>query len=88
MHVLVTYGSKMGGTAGIAELVGQALTDAGFQADVRPISEVDRLEAYDAVLVGGALYSGRWHREARRGSSSATPAHCARGRCGCSAAGR
>jgi menaquinone-dependent protoporphyrinogen oxidase len=66
MHILVTYGSKMGGTAGIAELVGQALTDAGFQADVRPVSEVDPIEAYDAVLVGGALYSGHWHRQARR----------------------
>jgi menaquinone-dependent protoporphyrinogen oxidase len=66
MRVLVTYGSKLGGTAGIAELIGQALTDAGIQADVRPVSEVDRIEAYDAVLVGGALYSGRWHREARR----------------------
>jgi menaquinone-dependent protoporphyrinogen oxidase len=66
MRVLVTYGSKMGGTAGIAELVGQALIDAGFQADVRPVSKVDRIEAYDAVLVGGGLYSGRWQREARR----------------------
>ena len=66
MRVLIAYGSKMGGTAGIAELVGQALTDAGFQADVRAVSEVDRVEAYDAVLVGGALYSGHWHREARR----------------------
>jgi menaquinone-dependent protoporphyrinogen oxidase len=66
MRVLITFGSKMGGTAGIAELVGQALTDAGFQADVRPVSKVDRIEAYDAVLVGGALYSGHWHREARR----------------------
>ena len=69
MRVLVAYESKLAGTAGtagIAELVGQALTDAGFQADVRPVSEVDRIEAYDAVLIGGALYSGHWHREARR----------------------
>jgi menaquinone-dependent protoporphyrinogen oxidase len=66
MDVLVTYGSRMGGTAGIAELIGQALTDAGFQPDVRPVSDVDRLEAYDAVLIGGALYSGHWHRQARR----------------------
>jgi menaquinone-dependent protoporphyrinogen oxidase len=66
MHVLVTYGSKLGGTAGIAELIGQALTDADLQADVLPVSEVDRIEDYDAVVVGGALYTGRWHREARR----------------------
>lgn len=66
MHILVTHGSKMGGTAGVAEQVGQALTDAGFQADVRPASEVDHLDGYDAVFIGGALYAGRWHRDARR----------------------
>ena len=86
MRVLVSYGSKMGGTAGIAELVGQALTDAGFQADVRPVSEVDRIEAYDAVPSAGRCTqvagTGR-----HAGSSSATPARCARGRCGCFAAG-
>lgn len=66
MRVLAAYGSKMGGTAGIAALVGQALTDAGFQADVRPVSEMNRIEADDAVLVGGTWYSGHWHRQARR----------------------
>jgi menaquinone-dependent protoporphyrinogen oxidase len=29
MRVLVAHGSRMGGTSGIAELVGDALTDAG-----------------------------------------------------------
>jgi menaquinone-dependent protoporphyrinogen oxidase len=66
MHVLVAYGSKMGGTAGIAELVGDALTDAGFQADVRPVAEVAKLDRYDAVVIGGALYTGHWHCQARR----------------------
>lgn len=66
MHVLVAYGSKMGGTAGIAELIGDALTDAGLQADVRPVAEVSQLDRYDAVVIGGALYSGHWHRQARR----------------------
>jgi hypothetical protein len=65
MHILVTHGSKMGGTAGIAEQVGQALADARFQADVRPASEGDHLDGYNAVFVGGALYAGRWHRDAR-----------------------
>jgi flavodoxin len=31
MRVLVAYGSKMGGTAGIAELIGDALTDADWR---------------------------------------------------------
>ena len=66
MRVLVAYGSKMGGTAGIAELVGNALTDAGFQVEVRPAPEVADLGPYDAVIIGGAIYTGHWHRQARR----------------------
>lgn len=66
MRVLVAYGSRMGGTRGIAELVGDALTDAGFQVDVRPAPEVSGLDPYDAVVIGGALYTGHWHRQARR----------------------
>jgi menaquinone-dependent protoporphyrinogen oxidase len=66
MRVLVAYGSRMGGTRGIAELVGDALTDAGFQVDVRPASEVSGLDPYYAVVIGGALYTGHWHRQARR----------------------
>ncbi|WP_375772556.1 hypothetical protein NR798_17250 [Archangium gephyra] len=66
MRVLVTYGSKRGGTAGIAERIARTLVERGFQADARPSSEVESVDAYDAVVVGGALYSSRWHRAARR----------------------
>jgi menaquinone-dependent protoporphyrinogen IX oxidase len=37
--VLVAYGTKMGGTAGIAEMLGDALTTAGLQVDVRSASD-------------------------------------------------
>lgn len=66
MRVLVAYGSKMGSTASIAELVGEALTDAGLDVDVRMAAEVPTVAPYRAVIVGGALYAGRWHRDARR----------------------
>jgi menaquinone-dependent protoporphyrinogen oxidase len=66
MKVLVTYGSKMGGTAAIAEMIAGTLAERGLQADVRPAAEVESVEAYDAVVVGGALYMSRWHRDARR----------------------
>ena len=52
MRVLVSYGWKMGGTAGIAELVGNALTDAGFQVGVWPAPKVANLGPYDAVIIG------------------------------------
>lgn len=66
MRVLVTYGSKRGGTGGLAEMLGAALTAQGFQVDVRPAAETAGVEGYDAVIVGGALYMFRWHRDARR----------------------
>jgi menaquinone-dependent protoporphyrinogen oxidase len=64
--VLVAYGSKRGGTAEIAEWVGEALRDAGLLVEVRPARKVRKLDAYDVVVLGGALYMGRWHKDARR----------------------
>lgn len=66
MHVLVTYGSKRGGTAEIAAILGDALSSEGFEVDVRPAARSLDPAPYDAVVVGGALYAGRWHRAARR----------------------
>jgi menaquinone-dependent protoporphyrinogen oxidase len=66
MRVLVAYGSKMGGTAGLAEMVGAALRRHGVAADVRPAAAVGAVAGYDAVIVGGALYTNRWHGDARR----------------------
>jgi menaquinone-dependent protoporphyrinogen oxidase len=65
MRVLVTYGTKMGGTEGIARMLGETLEARGFDAEVRPANEVEDIAGYDAVIVGGALYMGRWHRHAR-----------------------
>lgn len=66
MRVLIAYGTKMGGTAGIAETLGQTLTDEGFDVDVRAARQTASVAGYDAVIVGGALYAFRWHRDARR----------------------
>jgi menaquinone-dependent protoporphyrinogen oxidase len=66
MRVLVAYGSKMGGTAGLAEMIGASLRDRDVEADVMPATAVKSLDRYDAAIVGGALYAGRWHRDARR----------------------
>jgi menaquinone-dependent protoporphyrinogen oxidase len=66
MRILVAYGSERGGTAGIADMLGAALTAQDLRVDVRPAKEAVGVEGYDAVIVGGALYMGRWHRDARR----------------------
>ena len=64
MKVLVAYGSKYGGTAGIAETVAEQMRQDGLEVDVRPASRSLKPDPYDAVVVGGALYRNRWHRAA------------------------
>lgn len=70
MRVLVTYASRHGATADIAEAISAVLRDEpeGDQArrvDVLPIDEVEDVGGYDAVVAGSAIYLGRWMREAR-----------------------
>jgi menaquinone-dependent protoporphyrinogen oxidase len=66
MKVLVAYGSKRAGTAGLAEMLAVDLRARGFVVDVENATDVGSLDGYDAVVVGGALYAGRWHADARR----------------------
>jgi menaquinone-dependent protoporphyrinogen IX oxidase len=44
MRTLVTYGSKMGGTAALAEMVADGLRRHGVDAAVRPAAEVENLD--------------------------------------------
>jgi menaquinone-dependent protoporphyrinogen oxidase len=64
MRVLVAYGSKAGGTRGIAETIGDELRRHALDVDVVSVGDVRDPSAYDALVVGGALYMGRWHRGA------------------------
>lgn len=66
MRILVVYGSKMGGTEGLAEMIGEALEQRGFAVTVGPANAAPDLGGYDAVVVAGAIYSRRWHPDARR----------------------
>jgi menaquinone-dependent protoporphyrinogen oxidase len=62
--MLVVYASKHGSTAEIAEAIGAALRDDGAQVDVRPATEVRELQGVETVIVGSAVYMGRWMQEA------------------------
>lgn len=67
MRILVVYGSKRGGTEGIAAMLAESLGDLGAEVVLRPASDRSRdLDGFDAVVVGGSLYVNRWHRDARR----------------------
>ncbi|MGW0146414.1 flavodoxin domain-containing protein [Streptomyces sp. NPDC004822] len=64
--VLVAYGTTNGSTARIAETVAEVLDKEGLTAEALPARTVTSVWSYDAVVIGGALYNGRWHRDARR----------------------
>lgn len=64
MRVLVTVASKHGATAEIADVVAGVLEDAGLHVDRCAPANVTDLTPYDAVVLGSAVYAGRWVREA------------------------
>ncbi|MGB2909340.1 MAG: flavodoxin domain-containing protein [Anaerolineales bacterium] len=63
-QVLVAYATKYGATAEIAEKIGQVLRQAGLPTDVLPVDRVSDLTPYKAVVLGSAVYIGKWRKEA------------------------
>jgi menaquinone-dependent protoporphyrinogen oxidase len=66
MRILVAYASKHGGTEGLARAIAARLREAGHTANAVPARSVDKLDDFDAVIVGGGLYAGRWPWQAVR----------------------
>jgi menaquinone-dependent protoporphyrinogen oxidase len=64
--VLVAYATKYGATAEIAEKIGEVLRQAGVGAQVLAADRVDDLSSYGAVVLGSAVYIGRWRKEAAK----------------------
>jgi len=62
--ILVTYASRAGTTAEVAEAIGRALTEGGAQVDLLPMQAVKDLAPYDAVIAGSAIREARWLPEA------------------------
>lgn len=61
---LVTYASRTGATAGVAEAIGKVLSEGGVQVDVLPMKEVNDVSGYRAVVAGSAIKGGAWLPEA------------------------
>ena len=65
-QVLVAYASKHGSTKEIAETIGRVLTEAGFAVEVLAADRVADVNAYQAVVLGSAVYIGSWRKAAAR----------------------
>jgi menaquinone-dependent protoporphyrinogen oxidase len=65
MHVLVTAASRHEASGDIAVAIAHRLAELGLKVDARPIEDVSSLEGYDAVVLGSAVYVGRWLNTAR-----------------------
>jgi menaquinone-dependent protoporphyrinogen oxidase len=64
--ILVAYGSKRSATAEIAEAIAETLRKSGLEVDCLEAGDVKRVDGYDGVVLGSAVYMRRWRREARR----------------------
>jgi menaquinone-dependent protoporphyrinogen oxidase len=64
--VLVAYATKKGSTREVAEAIARTLGGEGLAVSTRPAAEVRDVSDFRGVVLGGALYMGRWHPEARR----------------------
>lgn len=65
-RILVAYGSKYGATREIAEKISETLRDAGLEVEVLPADRAGDPSSYKAVVLGSAVYAGRWRKEAAR----------------------
>lgn len=64
MTILVSAASKHESTMGIAEAIGAELRTMGYDVEVARIDEFLCVDRYDAVILGSAIYLGKWLPEA------------------------
>ena len=62
--ILVTYASRLGSTAGVAEAIGKTLRETGVEVDVCRMQDVTDLAPYRAVVAGSAIRGKEWLPEA------------------------
>ena len=60
MRVLVSTSSKHGATADIGRAIADVLTGEGIEARILAPEQVTSLDDFDAVILGSAVYAGRW----------------------------
>jgi menaquinone-dependent protoporphyrinogen oxidase len=61
---LITYASKYGSTGGIADAIGKELCGKDVATDVALIRNASNIGSYQGVVIGSAIYMGKWMSEA------------------------
>jgi menaquinone-dependent protoporphyrinogen oxidase len=61
--VQIVYGSRHGGTRGIAERIGEVLRASGIDATTEGAQGADAFPDADAFVVGSGVYMGSWLKE-------------------------
>ena len=62
--ILVTYASRAGSTADVAEAISKTLMEGGAAVEVLPMQAVKDLSSYRAIIVGSAIRKSKWLPEA------------------------
>jgi menaquinone-dependent protoporphyrinogen oxidase len=60
MKVLITVASRHEATRGIAEVIADELRTSGLDVDLFDAEAVPDVGAYEAVILGSAVYTGEW----------------------------
>ena len=63
-NILIAYASKYGATKEIAEKIAEVLRRAGLQVDIFPVDMALDLTRYEWIILGSAVYVGKWQKEA------------------------
>jgi menaquinone-dependent protoporphyrinogen oxidase len=64
--VLVATATRHGATEELAQCIARTIAANGVAVDVRRIDEVASVRGYDALVLGSAVYMGKWLAAARR----------------------
>ena len=60
MKMLIAVSSKHGSTREIAESIAETIRESGIEVEVADAQDVESVAPYDAVVVGSAIFMGRW----------------------------
>jgi menaquinone-dependent protoporphyrinogen oxidase len=64
--ILIAYATRYGSTQEVAEAITTVLRQDGIKVDIQPMQAVKNLDNYSGIVLGAAIYNGRWHPEAHK----------------------